>query len=313
MKKAVIAIKNSIRINLAIVLALVVVSGVSFAMFGITQGPDFDNSRVLQVVFDHEEQVDRVGSLASEVKDPVKIEKEGTSIFRLFYQNISDEELDGVLSKLKDNASVLRESSILNHVPGESLIVNIDAAVRTAGIIFLIAMVYAVLSLRNLNFTRLRIVIYMLADIAVSALGLVVLVGIVSALGGVGVPLDNWLVAGFIIAFGIFELPALYATVRFRDIREKNTVDNIFEIWRQLVDEKWQEFVLIASLTGIVSILPLVALGTPLIYAVALLLQALILGVYAHLLVMPYVLKILERLGHRFNLDKKFKFLSSKW
>ncbi|MFQ5493404.1 MAG: hypothetical protein ACE5DX_04565, partial [Candidatus Dojkabacteria bacterium] len=160
---------------------------------------------------------------------------------------------------------------------------------------------------------RLRIVIYMLADIAVSALGLVVLVGIVSALGGVGVPLDNWLVAGFIIAFGIFELPALYATVRFRDIREKNTVDNIFEIWRQLVDEKWQEFVLIASLTGIVSILPLVALGTPLIYAVALLLQALILGVYAHLLVMPYVLKILERLGHRFNLDKKFKFLSSKW
>ncbi|MFQ5493362.1 MAG: hypothetical protein ACE5DX_04350, partial [Candidatus Dojkabacteria bacterium] len=144
MKKAVIAIKNSIRINLAIVLALVVVSGVSFAMFGITQGPDFDNSRVLQVVFDHEEQVDRVGSLASEVKDPVKIEKEGTSIFRLFYQNISDEELDGVLSKLKDNASVLRESSILNHVPGESLIVNIDAAVRTAGIIFLIAMVYAV-------------------------------------------------------------------------------------------------------------------------------------------------------------------------
>src|SRR3989304_10584420 len=115
---------------IAVIFLLGILAGVFFVAFKFNQGSDLASSTLLQVQLDHEEDVSKVTAETSKIFQPSRVEKEGTSLFRIYFQNISTEKLQETKDNLAGSIGVVVKQDSYTLVPDQALLLQQSANLR---------------------------------------------------------------------------------------------------------------------------------------------------------------------------------------
>ncbi|HEC64107.1 MAG TPA: hypothetical protein ENI23_02295 [bacterium] len=287
LKKLRVADKNKKNVQIAVTVALVLVSVLLFYFVGVKFASDFASSSVLEYKFENV-NLNQVESKVREISDPVKIEKSDSGTIRFFFQNISGEDFEKVdiLVGEEYGQALVRESHELIPVFDNNL------EYRYTGILISSLVILAVISFIELwGFVKFMNIVDVIFTLTFSLLfEAIVLIGAASLLSLIGVsfPLITIQAGLFLVVFSIL-IKFYFFHEGKTEIKEKDLT--LRQMW--LEELKKNKIILfpISALVGI-SILPFIFIGVGITLTMIMSLLAVFILAYSNVIVVPQLLSI---------------------
>ncbi len=296
-----------------IVLVLIVLSLASLLLFKLNLGPEFSSARVIVAQLDHEESLKDIESKANEIIRPAAITKESTSKFYFYFQNTNELEITAFADKFAEvQPGVLTVKDYNFSYSGEIFIV--ERVIIIAVIALIIHLVYVAITFKDTGLKRMDLLPLLSVELFSLGIAVLLLFGVGSALGELGLVMDSiyWVI--FLIAVAIVIIFRIYVLLRYRDMLKKQSSNKFVDVYKQMFKKYWPEFVFIFCLAIIVCVLPLTVLGTKYLLAAILVLVAILFSIFNFIFLERYFLEFLQ--GSKFLSEEKIKSKSSllkKW
>ena len=298
---------------IAVIFLLGILAGVFFVAFRFNQGSDLASSTLLQIQLDHEEDVSKVTAETSKIFQPSRVEKEGTSLYRIYFQNISSDKLQETKDKLANNIGVVVKQDSYILVPDQALLLQQSANLRILPVLILFAFIYKLAVLRKLNFSRMEILHFLFSELISLLWTISLLVGAASILGKLGVQFNRAQLLTMLLGICLYLFIGVFVLLRLKEFRKRDSEEIISRSIRKYVLADWPAPVFVATVIVVVVVLPYLGFGTELISTGILLLLSVLAGLYTQLLFMPVLLGLLTKLINRIRPLRNLKLLSRKW
>lgn len=276
-----------------IVLALVVLSILAIAVFKLNLSPDFASSRVLIVQIDHEENLTDVQAKADAILKTGQVLKESTGKFYLAFQNVTDEQINDFKTKFAAaQPGVISTGDYNFNYAGE---IFIWERLVIVGVVSMLAyLVYTAFNFKGLGLKRIELWPLISVEFFSFAFSLIVLTGVGSLLGQLGVVMDFNYWTTLMLAFAIIAAFRVYTLLRFRDSLKKNPGSNFAVVYKSLFAKYWPEFVFIFCIAIIICVLPLIVIGKTFAVTAILVAVACVLALFNFALLQKHFLQFLN-------------------
>ena len=280
---------------------------------GLNQGTDLDTSVLIEVVLDHEDSPEKISNEVSKVKQPSKVEKVGTSRFWIYTQNVDDSQLEQVNNNISENMGAVVEFNVYSHTPGHLFAVYNNPFYISAALIFLFGFIYFAYINKGLSLTRFRVIGLFTLEVLTLVLTALGLTSIAMAFGYLGFNIEFRTILIFVLGLGLQAFISLFIYFRWRAVFTKEGEANLGVSWLGYVKKDWPTSVFVTTAMFVVILLPWLVFKLPLILAFVYLLFSLLLAIYSQLLLMPQLLKGLEKLIRKFKMDERPGMLAKEW
>jgi hypothetical protein len=297
-----------------IVFVIGLLAVVAFAVFRFNQAPDLSSSTVMIIQLDHEETTDRVMQEASRVFIPSDIDKLGTSKFVLYFQNLPGDKQKELDEKLGVSLAAIVKKDFYTDTTDQFLLLIQRQNLKVFGILIAAVFIYKLLVYRKLNLVRLEVLQMLFTDLLLFAWTTGLMLGVISLFGKAGLLFGRTQLLELVAALGMYGLLEVFANLRFKEYREKNTSQTITATIQEFNSQDWPASVFIASLIFILAVLPLIVLAKDAaVSGCLLLILALLSGLFTQLKLKYYLLNFLIGLGNRIRPVRKFKLFQKQW
>lgn len=283
-----------------------------FLVSGLRQGPDFDSSTVLEVQLDHEESLERVQAVADTIFKSSSAEQNGSSRYKLYYQNIESSKLSEVETRLSEEFGSIAEKAVYTNYPVQTVLVSKQALLTYAAPVYFILFIYSLILLRKASFSRLEVFKLVVAQLMVYLWAAAFHLGLFTLIGQFGVVLNNWSAVIMMLTVTYYFLISNFFLIRYKDFRIKNTHGELAENWLKFIDEDWPTIIFATTVSWMLLAMPFIAFVSPLSIAFALLTGTAFSVLIAQLSLHLFLLRLLDLLFAKTGLGGS-KFFAKKW
>lgn len=299
------------RVVVALLVSLAVASLAVFYVYRLNLGPDYADAWVLQLTLDHEESASNIYQLMKDnYAEPSRVEREDKHIFKIYFQNLSSENEERLLSEAETLTTGVSDVQHFLHQPQAFFFIR-ERILKAIGIFLATWLLYQILSLKKLDLSYLQVTAYVFTDLVLWAWEILVIVGMVSILGSVGVVMDHWFAATAALAILLCLVLKVFDMYRLIDKRRLVKSTSISHSLKEVLDQDWPTSVFLITIIGVVVVLPFTVLNAPLFAGTALLLLAILISLFSNLAAKLHVLGVIEEFLSR-NVRVK-NFLAKRW
>jgi hypothetical protein len=303
--------KSNTKKVLITFLVLFVVSILSMVFFKLNLGVDYMDATVISVQLDHEESLSSIEPKVAKYATISKIEKEGTGNFYFYFQNISNEDAEKIITNIKtDNIGVASAGAFEYFAARERALIQRSAIIIAFAI--LTFCIYFLANLKNFKFSFAQVLSLLISDLLVILVNVVLIGGLISVLGKFGVIMDNNFWSVFFLSLGVIMLYRLYEIIKVRMVIKTLDFDEISELYKKMQNIYWPEFVFISCFLGLVAFLPLTVLGAGMLASSVLIIYSILIALASVFYLKPFMQNQLLRLSNSKRIIK-VRFLNKKW
>lgn len=303
--------KTKTKVFLVIFLVSLVVSILSAVFFKLNLGVEYMDATVISVQLDHEDTMNNIENKVSNYMTISKIEKEGTSNFYLYFQNISNEDASKIVDSIKTDISGVISTGVFEyHAARERALVQRAEIIALFGIFAFSIYVFA--NFKNKKFLISQVISIWFSELLVILVNLVLLIGFGSILGKMGLVMDNNFWSIFFLSIGIIMLYRIYEILKVRMILKTLETESIEDAYNKMIEIYWPEFVFISCFLALMAFLPLTVLGISILKSSIIVIYAILVGFTSVLYLKPFLQKELLVISNS-KLLKKINILNKKW
>ncbi len=295
-----------------IVLLLMVLSLLAIFTFKLKLSPDFNASQVVSLQIDHETDSSEINSNISGIIKPVRIDKESTGKFHVYYQNVTTDNIASVIADFKTKQTGVLSADIYDFKPWGELYIK-ERASLIAGLGILSFLAYAAISMRKSGLTRLELLELLTTDLLSIIFPIIVLLGMGSFLGAYGLTMSISYWDLFLLGVAVLMIMKIYRISRMRDILTVNKHTSLLSSYQLMYKKYWPELTFILAFAFLTVTLPWLVLQSNIIWAAVLPALATLLAGFNFFFVDANFMKFLEewqlinpKTISRLNLNKKW-------
>ena len=303
--------KTKTKVFLIVFLVLIVVSILSALFFKLNLGVEYMDATVISVQLDHEDTMSNIENKVSSYMPISKIEKEGTSNFYVYFQNITSEDALKIESNIKSDISGVISTGVFEyHAARERALIQRAEIITLFGIFAFSIYIFA--NFKNKKFTVSQVLSMWASELFVILVNILLLVGLASILGKMGVIMDNNFWSIFFLSIGITMLYRIYEILKVRMILKTLEIESIEDAYSKMIEIYWPEFVFISCFLALMAFLPLTVLGISILKSSTMVFFTILTAFASVLYLKPFLQKELLIISNS-KLLKKIKFLNKKW
>lgn len=303
--------KTKTKVFLIIFLVLLVVSILSIVFFKLNLGIEYMDATVISVQLDHEDTMNNIENKVSLFMPISKIEKEGTSNFYIYFQNITSEDASKIEGNIKADISGVISTGVFEyHAARERALIQRAEIIALFGIFAFSIYVFA--NFKNRKFSISQVVSIWFSELAVILANLVLLIGFGSILGKLGIIMDNNFWSIFFLSIGIIMIFRIYEILKVRMILKTLETEDIEDAYNKMIEIYWPEFIFISCFLALMAFLPLTVLGVSILKSSTMVIYAILIAFASVLYLKPFLQRELLTISNS-KLLKKINFLNKKW
>jgi hypothetical protein len=232
--------KLSDRKVLIIAAVLFVLAAVGFGLFKLNIGVDYMDATVFVTQLDHEESVATVTANTDNIQMPSRVEKEGTSKFYLYFQDLTPDQIAAIKSRFANVQPGVLSLDMYYYTPAREYYLK-DRVVLIAGFAMILGLVYLLYILKGLKLKREQVLSLILSEWLLLLFGFAVLLGFVSLLGKLGVVMDDPFFTFTLGSFMVLLLFSIYSLLRIRDLLQLEKFEKLSLLYARLKNKYWPE------------------------------------------------------------------------
>lgn len=309
MKRIALIFKND-KFIAAVSILLLLLAIFSIVRYKLNLGSDLSSKVVMQIKLNDVKTISEVKNEVAKIKTPQEVEQLSQNTFNVYFSDVSKEEEKNLQDNLKKNLTGLSEEFFYTSAPPQlyQIKTRVISIVIASIILFF---VYYFITLKNHHIARLKVFKFTFSEFFTFLWQIAVVLGSMSLLGRLGIMMDNWFFASLILAsilLIVSKVAILLYFTNFLDV-DANENDPISKQWPGFTLSNWTPILLILGTIVLIGVLPMFALGKPVIFTAAFTGIAIILIFWDNFALKLSILLLFERL----NLFKKSKFLQKSW
>ncbi len=224
-----VVISNTRRILGLILIPLLLIIGINLYV-GFNPGVEYASANVVDIQLTKRSSYIEVSDAFKGIKNYSKFEAFDNNSYKIYYQNVSIEELNGIEDDLEAKLGTLNNFEVLSYKP-TTLVMISDRIFYGIYALTVVYLAYLALILKKSGITRDKLIGVLLTDVVLFVLQLVIIAGLVNLLG-----LSSYKLSPTIVTFclGTLMLSILPNIVITQNLSE-NYRSDILNGWRESV------------------------------------------------------------------------------
>lgn len=274
---------------------------------GLNLGVDYSSSNVVSFKLSEEKEVEEVGSKLKELKNFDRIVAFDDNKYQVYFQNVSLEELNNLENDYSERIGSISEYQVFVYNPTTLILIGgrILYALYAITIIYLVLLAYL---LKGRGISKMNLIWLLVGDLVLLALLILATIGIINAVGFLGLNINAQIVN---YALTVFVYSILLNLIINRNL-SLNTTSKLSDEWinsvNSLKSTEIKYYLLIGS-----TLVAFLAIKVDLLLLCSALAFIILYSMLIHIFLKPILIEWLLTGGKNFKLISKNKRLSKEW